>query len=580
MYLCVELVTLHSITFTATTSPSVAKFMFAATATSSFTLNTDLAAAVSRDGGTTWATTTLTTLANLEDSTTLYGDTAVNLASEPAGTSMQYRIITNNGRGFSIYGVALQWGTTTAQSAGTLSVTGALSANSLSLSSALGLVNGGTATTTFYNGGLVFSDGAKLTQAASAALIFWDNTNARLGLGTSTPWGLLSINPNGITGPSFVIGSSTQTNFIVTSAGNVGIGTTSPVHQLTTTGSVQFATFGAGTLTTDANGNLSVSSDERLKNIQGNFTRGLDDLLKLNPILYHWNALSGLEQISLYAGFSAQNVQSAIPEAVGTGSSGYLTLQDRPLIAAAVNAIKEIATITGTFKSNLISFLTTWLGSATNGIASFYAGIVHSSETDTQRLCTIKTDGTRVCVTNDQLAALLSAAPAATLANPSQPSATSGGTSSASPGTNLQGSTASSSTNLQDASTTNSATPPVIHINGNNPATIAVGSTYADLGAVITGPAADTNLGITVLVDNATSTGGTVTIDATTAGTHTIIYTVTNPAGLTGSATRTVIVSTPANDNSATSSLPVVPPPANDNPPATTTASTTATLTQ
>ena len=44
-----------------------------------------------------------------------------------------------------------------------------------------------------------------------------------------------------------------------------------------------------------------------------------------------------------YAGFSAQNVQAAIPEAVGSSTNGYLTLQDRPLIAAVVNAIKELS---------------------------------------------------------------------------------------------------------------------------------------------------------------------------------------------------------------------------------------------
>ncbi len=47
-----------------------------------------------------------------------------------------------------------------------------------------------------------------------------------MGIGSTTPWGLLSVNPNGITGPAFVIGSSTATNFIVTNAGNVGIGMT------------------------------------------------------------------------------------------------------------------------------------------------------------------------------------------------------------------------------------------------------------------------------------------------------------------------------------------------------------------
>ena len=68
------------------------------------------------------------------------------------------------------------------------------------------------------------------------------------------------------------------------SSGKVGIGTTSPASKLSVVGStylagslyasstVQFSNFGAGTLQTDANGNLSVSSDERLKNIRGNLS--------------------------------------------------------------------------------------------------------------------------------------------------------------------------------------------------------------------------------------------------------------------------------------------------------------------
>src|SRR3989344_5209041 len=34
--------------------------------------------------------------------------------------------------------------------------------------------------------------------------------SGNVGIGTTSPWGLLSVNPNGIAGPAFVIGSSTQ----------------------------------------------------------------------------------------------------------------------------------------------------------------------------------------------------------------------------------------------------------------------------------------------------------------------------------------------------------------------------------
>jgi hypothetical protein len=41
-----------------------------------------------------------------------------------------------------------------------------------------------------------------------------------------------------------------------------------------------------------------------------------------------------------------------------------------------------------------------------------------------------------------------------------------------------------------------SSGPPIIAINGDNPANVSVGLTYADIGATITGPQADLNLGI------------------------------------------------------------------------------------
>lgn len=67
---------------------------------------------------------------------------------------------------------------------------------------------------------------------------FLVDKSGRVGIGTTTPWGLLSVNPNGITGPAFVIGSSTATNLIVTNGGNVGIGTTTPQADLEVVGNI------------------------------------------------------------------------------------------------------------------------------------------------------------------------------------------------------------------------------------------------------------------------------------------------------------------------------------------------------
>lgn len=47
---------------------------------------------------------------------------------------------------------------------------------------------------------------------------------------------------------------------------------------------------------------------------------------------------------------------------------------------------------------------------------------------------------------------------------------------------------------IRDVTFTATDTPPVIEINGNNPAVVDVGTNYSDLGAAITGPQANINL--------------------------------------------------------------------------------------
>lgn len=110
-------------------------------------------------------------------------------------------------------------------------------------------------------------------------------------------------------------------------------------------GLVTINNLGSGTVQSDANGNLSVSSDERLKKILNNFDRSLESLKNIQPIQYNWNKTSGLETEGIYTGFSAQNIKENIPEAIGTDQKGYLTLDNRPIIATLVNSVKELQSL-------------------------------------------------------------------------------------------------------------------------------------------------------------------------------------------------------------------------------------------
>ena len=158
---------------------------------------------------------------------------------------------------------------------------------------------------------------------------------------------LTIINETSTSSSLYLSASSTVSSYIMS---NLGIGTSTPSATLTISGTptstlLRLVNIGAGSLSTDALGNVTVSSDERLKDIQGTFGRGLDDVMKINPISYKWKPETGYDTSNIYSGFSAQNILTAIPEAVGTSSSGYLTLSDRPIIAALVNSIKQIGSV-------------------------------------------------------------------------------------------------------------------------------------------------------------------------------------------------------------------------------------------
>lgn len=86
------------------------------------------------------------------------------------------------------------------------------------------------------------------------------------------------------------------------------------------------------------------SSDERLKDIEGSYKKGLEQILQLNPIVYHYkkdnplNLPSDKENV----GLSAQAVQNVFPEAVSIGEEGYFDLNIHSINVAVINAIKEL----------------------------------------------------------------------------------------------------------------------------------------------------------------------------------------------------------------------------------------------
>ncbi len=130
------------------------------------------------------------------------------------------------------------------------------------------------------------------------------------------------------------------------------------INDATATG-LQFSGYGAGTITSDASGNLTAVSDERMKSSIRPFTRGLPAILGIarapgGLILHGYAPHSGLDQTrDDYAGFGASVVEQFIPEAIGLALHGALSfngkpitrvrgLADRAILAALVNAVATI----------------------------------------------------------------------------------------------------------------------------------------------------------------------------------------------------------------------------------------------
>jgi Chaperone of endosialidase len=135
------------------------------------------------------------------------------------------------------------------------------------------------------------------------------------------------------TGGSFNFRVNVTSKMLLDSSGNVGIGTTGPTALLSVN----------GTANKPGGGSWDVFSDERLKNIRGNFNSGLKAVMQLQPIRYEYrkdNAL-GLKSEGEHVGFGAQALEKIIPEAVTKNSEGYRMVNNDPILWTMLNAIKE-----------------------------------------------------------------------------------------------------------------------------------------------------------------------------------------------------------------------------------------------
>jgi hypothetical protein len=87
---------------------------------------------------------------------------------------------------------------------------------------------------------------ASSTSGAATSTAFYVTANGLVGVGTSSPFATLAVNPvAGAASNQFVVGSSSATNFIINNTGNVGIGSTTPYAKLSVVGPVVAEYFNA-----------------------------------------------------------------------------------------------------------------------------------------------------------------------------------------------------------------------------------------------------------------------------------------------------------------------------------------------
>jgi Chaperone of endosialidase len=208
-----------------------------------------------------------------------------------------------------------------------------------------GRVQGGSFVGTTVNGGNPFSlasNGTFLGWNYSGGLgesDFFNNYSTGGGTATAftfyanvsgTPTAVLSILANGTAVAAKVNATSSYE-----ANGTAGV-TAGPFSGIT---SIQ-SKFGIVTALAD-------TSDERLKDWRP-YDGGLANILQITPIRFSWNdrgaEITTFPKDREFVGFSAQDVQKALPEAVSDSvcSPGYLSFDDRPVIAALVNSVKEL----------------------------------------------------------------------------------------------------------------------------------------------------------------------------------------------------------------------------------------------
>jgi len=182
-------------------------------------------------------------------------------------------------------------------------------------------------------GSVVFSVSPTLTGTVQVAAL-----SASAGLSLTGAASNISL------GSNFLSGDGGDEGIYIDGDGFVGIGTTTPVSELSVEGTIMASNLyggGTATLSTDAQGNIiRTPSDANLKQNVRSIDGALEAVLALRGVRYEWvDATRFGDQTEI--GFIAQEVDLILPEVVRKGGE-YWSLNTPNIVAMLVEAIKEL----------------------------------------------------------------------------------------------------------------------------------------------------------------------------------------------------------------------------------------------
>ncbi|MES2849152.1 MAG: tail fiber domain-containing protein [Bacteroidota bacterium] len=171
--------------------------------------------------------------------------------------------------------------------------------------------------------------------------------NGRIGIGANAPKTQLHIDA-GLdaslvdTSGYFVIGDVNSGNLVFDNNEIIARdnGANNTLYLQNTGGPLQTG----GTAAKPGGGSWAATSDARLKQNVQPYNDGLQQLLKINPVVYQYNKLSGYDTEKKYVGVLAQEIKQVVPYMVGTfkkENNEYYNVDNSAMVYMLINAVKE-----------------------------------------------------------------------------------------------------------------------------------------------------------------------------------------------------------------------------------------------